>query len=144
MSTAKTPAKRGAERAGPGHPPVGQRFEKGKSGNPSGRPKAVVEVVELARANTAGAIEALVEIMGSKSAPPAARVAAANSILDRAWGRPAQALELTGANGGPMQVQPKFPLRQLSDADLLTIEAIVVRASVARGDSEGEGAALAS
>ena len=65
-------------------------FEKGQSGNPGGRPKVVAEVKELAREHTSEAIETLVSIMTSTKAAPAARVSAANALLDRGYGRPAQ------------------------------------------------------
>jgi hypothetical protein len=79
------------KRRGPGKP-----FEKGKSGNPSGRPKVVAEVQELARAHTVTALNTLVEIAKS-GRTDAARVAAASAILDRGYGKPPQAL--TGADG---------------------------------------------
>ena len=66
------------------------RFEKGQSGNPGGRPKVVGEVQELARQHTTQAIQTLVGICTNKEAPPAARVAAANAILDRGYGKPSQ------------------------------------------------------
>jgi Family of unknown function (DUF5681) len=65
-------------------------FQKGQSGNAGGRPRVLAEVRELARAHTASALNALVEIAKNKKAPPAARIAAANSILDRGYGKPAQ------------------------------------------------------
>ncbi len=37
-----------------------------------------------------------------KEAPPAARAVAANSLLDRRFGKPPQAI--TGANGGPLAI----------------------------------------
>ncbi len=80
-------------------------FIKGKSGNPGGRPKAVLEVTELAREHSAAAIATLAKIMLDDAAPPAARVAAANSILDRGFGRPAQAVQVTGKDDGPVQIQ---------------------------------------
>ena len=58
-------------------------FEKGQSGNPGGRPKVVAEVKELARAHTGEAIETLVSIMTNPKSAPAARVSAANALLDR-------------------------------------------------------------
>ena len=72
--------------------PVGRRFKKGQSGNPGGRPKAIAEVRDLARAQTEESLKALVTIRDSAKAAPAARVAAANSLLDRGWGRPAQTI----------------------------------------------------
>lgn len=55
--------------------------------------KAPCEIRSLARSHTAKAIDTLVEIMGMTDAPHAARVSAANSILDRGWGKPSQPIE---------------------------------------------------
>ncbi len=70
----------------------GRPFKKGQSGNPGGRPKAIAEVRDLAREKTKKAIEGLASIADDTKAPPAARVAAYNSLLDRGWGRPAQTI----------------------------------------------------
>jgi hypothetical protein len=63
------------------------------------------EIRSLARTHTETAIRTLAGIMNQEKAPAAARVAAANAILDRGWGKPAQAMELTGPEGGPVQIQ---------------------------------------
>ena len=70
-------------------------FQPGQSGNPGGRPKALKDVEEAARAHSEEAIVALAAICKNKDAPEAARVAAANALLDRAWGKPRQTIEPT-------------------------------------------------
>ncbi len=55
--------------------------------------KTLVQIRSLARSHTRTAVNALVGVMRSKNATHAARVSAANAILDRGWGRPPQALE---------------------------------------------------
>ena len=81
-------------------------FKPGQSGNPGGRPKRpntveayqiVADVRAAARSHAPHAVQTLADIMQSEKAPWAARVAAANAILDRGWGRPTQALEHAGA-----------------------------------------------
>lgn len=62
-------------------------FKRGQSGNPGGRPKIVAEVKELARSYTEDAIKTLASIMKDGAAPPAARVKASETLLDRAWGK---------------------------------------------------------
>jgi hypothetical protein len=56
--------------------------------------KSVTEIRSLARSHTRTAINVLVGIMRSKDATAAARVTAANAILDRGWGKANQAIEI--------------------------------------------------
>jgi hypothetical protein len=65
-------------------------FQKGQSGNPSGRPKADKSIQSLARDHSEDAIRTLAQIMRSDEATPSARVAAASAILDRGYGKPPQ------------------------------------------------------
>lgn len=72
-------------------------FEKGKSGNPGGRPKKLLpdgrSLVEIAMGYTEDALATLAKIMRDTKAPHAARATAANSLLDRAHGKPKQPIE---------------------------------------------------
>lgn len=90
--------------------PEGKRFEKGRSGNPGGRPKMPEELKELARGHTVLAIQTLARICRSKSATASAQVAAAEVLLSRAWGKPAQAVELTGKDGGAVEISDTSPV----------------------------------
>jgi hypothetical protein len=55
--------------------------------------KSLTEIRSLARSHTRTALNVLVGIMRSKDATAAARVSAANAILDRGWGKAPQAIE---------------------------------------------------
>ena len=75
---------------------VSTRFQKGKSGNPGGRTKKIVEVESLVREHTVDAIKALASIVNDEKATPAARVTAANVLLDRGWGKPLTQVQHSG------------------------------------------------
>ncbi len=64
--------------------------------------KTITEIRSLARSYTKSAINVLVAVMRSKDATPAARVTAANAILDRGWGKAPQAL--TNGDDGPLEL----------------------------------------
>lgn len=79
-------ATRGGKRQGAGRP----KGAKDKATKDHG-----ATIAELAREHTDSALSALIEIATFGKSEPA-RVAAANSILDRGYGKPPQALELSG------------------------------------------------
>src|SRR3954467_6642408 len=91
-------------------PGKGRPFQKGVSGNPGGRPKVLGEVQELARERSPQVINTLAAIM--EKAPPAARVAAANSLLDRGYGKPTQPIS---------QTLTKIDPSTMSDAELAAV-----------------------
>jgi hypothetical protein len=82
--------------------PRGKPFAKGNKANPGGRPKLpedVKHVRELAREYTQEAVKALVETI--KDGGWSAKVAAANVLLDRGWGKAEQ--PIVGDEGGPVR-----------------------------------------
>lgn len=72
-------------------------FKKGRSGNPGGRPKEVAEVRDLARVHTVAAVETLAAMLGSES--DRTKVAAAEALLDRGWGKSPQTMAGEGGEG---------------------------------------------
>jgi len=68
----------------------GRPFVRGSSGNPGGRPKQDVTVAELARLHGVAAIEVFIQVMNNEKNPASVRVAAAEKVLDRGYGRPVQ------------------------------------------------------
>ena len=73
--------------AAKGQPKTGGR----KPGTPN---KATESIRDIARQYTADAVNALVGIVNDKNEPAAARVGAANALLDRGYGKPTQTLDL--------------------------------------------------
>ena len=90
----------------------GRPFQKGTSGNPGGRPRVLGDVQELARERSPEAINTLAAIMDDSKAPPAARGAAANSLLDRGYGKPTQPIS---------QMLTKIDPSTMSDEELAAI-----------------------
>lgn len=95
------------------------------AGRPSGArsratKQAKATLSELAQKHTATALQVLVDV-AKKGESESARVAAANAILDRAYGKPSQSHEHTGRNGGPIQT---VDLTKLSGDELAQLEAI--------------------
>lgn len=86
-------AQRGGKRPGAGRP----KGAKDKATREQG-----ATLAELARTHSKVALDALVKVAKSGESE-SARVSAATAILDRGFGRPTQAHEHTGKNGGPIE-----------------------------------------
>ncbi len=70
------------------------KFAKGQVANPNGRPKAhtLAEIRGIARRAAPEMVEILVSIARNEEEAAAARVAAANHVLNRGYGQPAQSI----------------------------------------------------
>ena len=80
----------------------------GVSGNPGGRPKAVEEVRELARAHCPDAIAELARL-AVKAKSECARIAAIRELLDRGYGKATQPLaDETRPDGEPFEFTLKI------------------------------------
>jgi hypothetical protein len=74
-------------------------FKPGQSGNPAGKPAYETgdfDILTEARKHARQAMQVLLTTARNKKASGATRVLAANSILDRAYGKPAQHIDQTG------------------------------------------------
>ena len=78
----------------------GRPFEKGKSGNPTGRPKeseetkqAKRDALEMLRAAAPDAVALLLQVMQDESAKLDLRVKCAESVAYRVFGKAAQPIE---------------------------------------------------
>ena len=60
-------------------------FVKGKSGNPSGRPRSIFKIADAAQAHAQAALDVLV--LGMADEDGRVRIAAAKEILDRGFGK---------------------------------------------------------
>lgn len=104
------------------------------------RARTLTEIRSLARSHSRTAIRVLVGVMRSEDATPAARVSAANAILDRGWGKAAQPVE--GGEDGMLELLHRIeriivhPGSSNSNDAVTTLETAEIpicnRASIAR------------
>jgi hypothetical protein len=109
------------------------------SPNPSGRPAALAEVIELAREHSEAAIETLRAIATDAAQPAQARVSAAVAILNRGYGAPPNALDVSIIKPDDDDNDGDSPLDDLTLAELEILQTIVqarqARTLLAAGDA---------
>lgn len=81
---------------------VSTSFKPGQSGNPGGMPKLTAEVRRMAVECAAKVFPVAQQIALDPDANERARVAAIRLVMEYAVPKPAQALELSGPEGGPL------------------------------------------
>jgi hypothetical protein len=100
-------------------------FEKGKSANPGGRTKKDIEIEAHSRLYAKRAIDVAVEIMNDKEAFKGDRLRAAQFIVDRAYGKPREQLNVTHDK----------PISERTEAEL---EAIIIAGRSGNGIAKEE------
>lgn len=86
--------------------PRGKAFPKGKSPNPGGRPKKTAEertLEQMCRERTPEALSTVLAIMGDGE-NERNRLAAAQFVIERGWGKAVQPQELSGPGGKPIEI----------------------------------------
>jgi uncharacterized protein with von Willebrand factor type A (vWA) domain len=88
------------------------------------------KVKKLARENSEAALQAVIDIVVNPRSKPSDKIRAAELILDRAWGKPAQSLELTSRS-------EENPLLEIvrSDPELTEIAENLFRLAMKRAAS---------
>ena len=92
------------------------RFAPGWSGNPTGRPKLPAEMKEMFQTKAPEAFEVLCKHL--HAADPRVSVSAATQILDRAYGRPVQSIDVR-EDGPTVRYIAEMPIKDKTTEEWL-------------------------
>ena len=120
----KSKKQKGGRRPGAGRPP-GTPNKKAYTGQ-------AMNIAKLAQDYGPDALRTLAEVMNNGDASDAARVAAANALLDRGFGRPPQSLNVKP------EVRHSIDLTKLTDEELAIMERIVAKSQIQIDDDDDE------
>jgi len=94
--------------------------------------ETVIDIRSQARVHTAMSIGVLAKVAASPKANESARVAAANSLLDRGWGKAPQ--QLVGEDGGDI----KIIIRQIIETATVSDDPLVIEHDAGDQDATTE------
>jgi len=108
-------------------------FKKGQSGNPAGRPKKLPEldglIAEVLGEEKDGNTAALAILKKWRQMAANGNLKAGEMLFDRGYGKPKQSTELTGANGGPVELD--FNTKSLSTEEKRELLALLEKTKTA-------------
>ena len=91
-------------------------FQRGRSGNPGGRPKLPADIREAFKAKAPEALEVLTRYL--QSADDRIAMMAAQAILDRGYGRPTQSID-ANINDDPVRYIVELPKKSATTQEWL-------------------------
>jgi hypothetical protein len=97
-----------------------------------------INVRNLARQHTEDAVNVLQSIMNDPLAPHAARIQAANSVLDRAWGKPTAYVEATNKTLNLNDLLRDIHSKEQKFQAVMSEDHLAIEAMIAQEDEELE------
>lgn len=106
------------------------QFKEGQSGNPAGRPKKLPEldglIAEVLGEEKDGNTAALAILKKWRQMAASGNLKAGEMLFDRGYGKPKQSTELTGANGGPIDIS--FDVNKLTTDEAAALLDLIEKA----------------